>query len=367
MGWQISTISGGLTAILLLAAFESTLGQTSFTNRAAGTISLPDANTPASSPCLNGAEALSGRQFENAQQLLWLCVLSNERQPQDAVNLTFTYRALRNYTEGQTRVAAEIERAPANEDLHYVSAYLLFRTRQYEASMKELTAAYVMKQDDWRLHQLFALCFVEQKNNSYSEQEFARAIKLNPENAELYYQLSRLYYTEQRFSEALDASSRAVAISPNYAEAYDNMGLCYKANGDIPQAIESFSRAINLTERAGNKDPWPYINFAVLLEAQSPGSAISLLEQAVSIDPQNADANYYLGRSLLQNGQAENAQKYFEKTIAIDPACASAYYALATLLRARDPGRSATLLRKFEELRSQHPDDHAGPTRACSE
>lgn len=135
------------------------------------------------------------------------------------VNLTFTYRALRNYAEGQARVVAEIERTPANEDLHYTSAYLLFRTQQYSLSIKELVTAYMMKQDDWRLHQLFAMNFVEEKKDAYAQQEFIRAIKLHPEDAELYYQLSRLYYTEQRFSDALEASSRAIAISPDYEEA----------------------------------------------------------------------------------------------------------------------------------------------------
>lgn len=76
-----------------------------------------------------------------------------------------------------------------------------------------------MKQDDWRLHQLFAMNFVEEKKDAYAQQEFIRAIKLHPEDAELYYQLSRLYYTEQRFSDALEASSRAIAISPDYEEA----------------------------------------------------------------------------------------------------------------------------------------------------
>jgi tetratricopeptide (TPR) repeat protein len=234
--------------------------------------------------------------------------------------------------------------------------------------MKELAAAYLMKQDDWRLHQLFAMNFVEERSDSYAEQEYIRAIKLNPSDAELYYQLSRLLYTEQRFNEALAASSRAITISPNYAQAYDNLGLCYEANGDIPHAIDSFSRAINLTERAGNTDPWPYINFAILLTTQSPGAAIPLLKQAIAIEPQNADANYYLGRSLRQIGQVADAQGYFEKTIEIDPDCKSAYYALSTLLRAHDPDKSGILMRRFEELRSRNPaQDHAGSSKTCNE
>ena len=227
-----------------------------------------------------------------------------------------SYRALKNYAEGLKSVDAALKRTPENEDLHYISAFLYFRTQQYSLSMSELSTAYRMKQDDWRVHQLFALNFIEDKNNqsdSYAEQEFGRAIKFNPQNAELYYELSRLYYTQQRFSEAIAASSRAIAISPNYAEAYDNLALSYQASGDIPRAIEGFSCAINLMAQSGNSDAWPYINYAVFLENDSPGSAIPLLKQAITIDPQNAAANYHLGRCLSKVGQPTEAIGYYER------------------------------------------------------
>ena len=308
------------------------------------------------SSCLAGSAAAGNRQFEIAQPLLWQCVVTEERTPQDAVNLTLTYRALKNYADGMKRVDSALKQMPDNEDLHYISAFLLFRTQQFSQSMDELSAAYRMKQDDWRVHQLFAMNFIEERGNqsdSYAEQEFARAIKLNPQDAESYYLLSRLYYTQQRFSEAIAASSRAILISPNYFEAYDNLALSYQAVGDVPRAVEAFSRAINLTAKTGNSDPWPYINYAALLEDQSPGAAIPLLKQALAIDPQNADANYHLGRCLNDVGQLTEAQSYYERTIAIDARYDRAYYALSTLLRSKDPARSAELLRKFQELKNQ--------------
>ena len=195
------------------------------------------------SACSMGATAVGDRQFGAAQPLLWQCILNAERQPQDAVNLALSYRALKKYAEGLKSVDAALKRTPENEDLHYISAFLYFRTQQYSLSMSELSTAYRMKQDDWRVHQLFALNFLEDKNNqsdSYAEQEFARAIKFNPQNAELYYQLSRLYYTQQRFSESIAASSRAIAISPNYAEAYDNLALSYQATAIFRAQLKAF-------------------------------------------------------------------------------------------------------------------------------
>ena len=331
-------------------------------------LGVPTPEPQRQSPCSTGDSAFLRRQFDVAQPLLWLCVVSGERQPQDAVNLAYTYRDLHNYAEGQSRVTAEIEHYPSNEDLYYVAAYLLFRTQQFSQAIKELTAAYLMKQDDWRLHQLFAMIFVEQKDYVNAEHEFVRAIKLNPKNAEVYYQLSRLYYTDQRFSEAVAAAGRAIEIWPNYFEAYESLGLGYQANGDIKRAIESFSRAINLDHQGGNSDPWPYINFAMLIDSQSPASAIPLLQQAIAIDPRNADAEYYMGKSLRAIGQPEQAQQHFESAIQLDPACKSAYYALAALVRRRDQQRSAELMSKFKELlKDQQEQDHAGSFRACSQ
>ena len=292
-------------------------------------------------------------------------MVSPEREPQDAVNLTLTYRDLNNYFDGLKIAKAQIAQAPDNEDLHYVAAFLLFHLRQFPDSINELATAFRLKQDDWRVHQLFALNFIEQgskQSDSYAEQELARAIKLNGKNAELYYELSRLYYTEQRFSESVAAASRAIAISPNYAEAYDNLALGYQAMGDIPRAVEGFSRAINLTAKAGNGDPWPYIDYAALLEDQSPGAAIPLLRQATAIDPRNAEANYRLGRCLNDVGQLKEAQAFYEQAITIDPTYQAAYYGLAVLLRTTDPARSADLLKKYQALRSQKAAQPQGGT-----
>ena len=310
------------------------------------------------SPCKSGAGAVGKRQFDTAQALLWECVVSDERQSQDAVDLTLTYRALRNYADGMKRVEGALKQMPQNEDLHYISAVLLFRTGRFSESTAELTTAYQMNPSDWRVHQLFALNFIEQKgekSNSYAEQEFARSLKLNPKNAEAYYQLSRLYYTEQRFSESIAASSRAVTIYPDYAEAYDNLALSYQAIGDLPHAVEAFSKAINLTSQSGNGDAWPYVNYAAFLEDQSPASAIPLLRQAIAIDPENAEAHYRLGRCLNDLGEFDQAQGSFERAIAINPKDDRAYYALAVLLRAKDPSRSAELMKKFQALRLSSP------------
>lgn len=73
-----------LTTALLLTASDSAFGQTPATNGASETINRPSTKAPAPSPCSMGAEDLLKRQFDAAQPLLWLCVLSDERQPQDA-------------------------------------------------------------------------------------------------------------------------------------------------------------------------------------------------------------------------------------------------------------------------------------------
>ena len=88
-----------------------------------------------------------------------------------------------------------------------------------------------------------------------------------------------------------------------------------------------------------------------------------MLKQAITIDPQNAAANYHLGRCLSKVGQPTEAIGYYERAISLDSNYDLAYYALSMLLRTPDPDRSAALLRKFRELKSQktaHQSDSTG-------
>ena len=308
-------------------------------------------------PCPRGEEAFAARKYSPAQEALWDCVLSGSPSPQAAHHLALTYREIRNYDAGMRRVEAALAQSGKSVDLLYLSAYLHFRMRRHDDSLRLLSEAYRMNRSDWRVHQLFALNYVVLDIKDGALAEFQAAIALNPRNAELHYQLARLYHSENRIAESIEESNQALALFPGYPEAYENLGLCYEALSDKRRGMDNFQRAIAETEKLGLRNEWPFVNYAEFLVKQDePDAAVRALARALELNPNSAKAHYFMGRALRKLGQTTEARTFLERAIQLDAGDPGAYFELGMLLtRLGDPAAAKPLLDRFQELKKSAP------------
>jgi tetratricopeptide (TPR) repeat protein len=308
--------------------------------------------------CAQGETLFNDQNYPQSQDALWQCIITGAQTPDNALHLAWTYRDLKNYDQGLARAADALKQDPHNEDLLYLAAFLHFRRGELEASVGFLNQAYRLKPDDWRIHQLYALNFVEVGWSAAVEQELERAIKLKPDMPELYYQLARYYYTMSKFEKAISASAKALELSPDYANVYDNLGLSYAGLSDPARAAENFSKAIAINEQQHRKDEWPLVDYGAFLEDQDLTKAQLTLEHALQMNPANATANYELGRTMQRLGRDAEAEKYLTAAIKIDPSYTSAYWILSNLVRKRgDRALAAKYLEQFKELKDKDQKD----------
>lgn len=303
-------------------------------------------------PCRAGLDQYSSANYTVAQDFLWACVESHQGTATHALYLALTYRSLKNYEPGLERVNAALQRSPQDVDYLYLAAWLRYRRNETKDSMILLSKAYRLAPKDWRLHQLFALNYISFNMLDAAKLSLLQAIALNPKNAELHYQLGRLYYTQNRFEDSIESMKSALSILPDYPEVYDSLGLTYEALRDDKQAAVSYAKAIDLNRKRGIRDEWPFIDYgAFLIARESPQESLTLLSQALNINPTSAKANYHMGRALRALERKIEAEKYLEKAIELDPSFSSAYYQLAILVRDRgDRDRFKSLISEFTAL-----------------
>lgn len=305
------------------------------------------------SSCLKGEDFFNSRNYSAAQNYLWDCVIAGAPSERFALHLTWAYRETKNYDDGLSLSLHALEASPENEDLLYVTAFLYFRRGEFEKSVGMLNKAYKLHGSDWRIHQLYALNFVEVGWSFAAEEEFNRAIDLNPDLPELHYQLARYYYTVDLFEKAIVANRKALALAPSYIAAYDSLGQSYAGLGNKKSARENFTKAVELVRTTSASNEWPLVDYASFLTNDSPGQAIALLKEALVMNPHNATATYELGRALRFVGRNSEAEVYLGKTVELDPSYTEAYYILSILARKRGAVALANdYLGKFEELRS---------------
>ncbi len=146
-------------------------------------------------------------------------------------------------------------------------------------------------------------------------------IALEPEDPAPWRLLGQLYLQQQKPDEALEAFEQAYEVNPNdfetvlaLADLYRQTGREDDANGLLDRAMavenatitELLTRAAPLYSRAG-------------ADAEAALAATRLLERAVEIAPDNAEALLMLGDLRFQQGRYEEAARLLERALAHNP------------------------------------------------
>jgi tetratricopeptide (TPR) repeat protein len=181
-----------------------------------------------------------------------------------------------------------------------------------------------------------------------AEKQFRQAIQLDPKFVAAHYFLARLLYTRNRFDDAIQESKATIALSPDFVRAYENLGLCYEGKDDPKQAEYWYREAIDRNSEAAVKTEWPLLDLATLLiQNEKIEEARPFLQQALALNPENAQSHFQMGILLEKSGDLRNALAQLHTAVKLDPKLASAYYRAARLCKKLGRGQEAQ--RDFEK------------------
>jgi TolB-like protein/Flp pilus assembly protein TadD len=159
------------------------------------------------------------------------------------------------------------------------------------------------------------------------------------------------------------AAQRDPTFSAAHAGEAIALGLLWNNHGDGDPA-DPFALAERAARKAIGLDPQSSDANAALgrtlmlratFEGAAPGDARRYLEQAVTLDPGNAVALYWLARFEVREDNAERALELFDKVLEVDPLEFIAGSARAELLSSL--GRGEQALAEMERLAQVYPDN----------
>ncbi len=190
------------------------------------------------------------------------------------------------------------------------------------------------------------------KNRQNAEQDYLKALELNPTSAEAYNNLGALYIDMGRNLEAVDRLASALAFEPNYFTARMNYGIALYRTGRSIDALENFNRAALLRPR----DPLVLLNRALAYyDMGQYESAVEDLSYLLSINPDDVRAYLERARALIKMGYPANAYADLEMAVTIKPTYALAYYYMGDLMfRKGETDKALGLLVKSKELANQY-------------
>ncbi len=260
--------------------------------------------------------------------------------------------------EDHARALPLFERVVALDPQHMQARQLLAVCRLYTGQLapaiRDLEVLHAASQRDTQI--LFLLGFAYLKNR---DQEKAKAIfeqmleAAGPARAQ--FMLGRAYYEAAIFETAEQSFREALRLDPSLPGVHLELGKVYISQRRTDDAI----RELQLVLKENPNDPDAnYFLGGVLVQLESRyGDAIPYLERARKLKPDAWAAYYYLGKAQLKLEHPAEAVVLLERAVELNPDEASAYYQLGQALRicgkAAEAGRA---LRRFRELRAAETD-----------
>jgi tetratricopeptide (TPR) repeat protein len=175
----------------------------------------------------------------------------------------------------------------------------------------------------------------------------SRSLARRPGDAQLEQMLALSWFNANEYGKAADALVDLPGRSSNRALQY-TYGVALVRSGRAEEAERVFSRLL-----AGNAD-WPELNVLLAQANASQGdfnTAVELLEQALDLDPEVAEAHGTLGEIYMRKGELEKAEQELRLELLSHPGDTRTMFTLATVLdMAREQTEAMTILRALLDL-----------------
>jgi tetratricopeptide (TPR) repeat protein len=184
-----------------------------------------------------------------------------------------------------------IVKDPQNASAYYGRARAHFLQKKLDFAKSDILEAIRLNDNLWQAHALLGVILDTEKDYPEAEDEYIKALLIQPDSATVYNDLGVSRYVAGRFDKAADAFLKAFNIDPGNRRICNNLGLALYRLGNPEDALEAFKK--------GGSDAAAYNNIGYLqMKDKKYNSALAALEKAIDANP----SSYY-----------ERAQKNLDK------------------------------------------------------
>lgn len=208
---------------------------------------------------------------------------------------------------------------------------VLLRMSQYSHHTNDLPHAeagyrQVLEIQPEHAQALYGLSAIAQRQGKEEDAEklLDRLLEIEPNNIKAWFGLGTLHLTHERLSSAEKAYRQALSYQPNEKMAmaiYHNLGYALQQQNKLDEAIDYYKKARELQPDSIEAE----VLWANALHLQSKLSPEQQLHYA--------QVNLHLGRKRRQANDLQVAQEYYRQATTLNPDLAEAHYYLGRLLQ----------------------------------
>ncbi|MEZ5344010.1 MAG: tetratricopeptide repeat protein [Pyrinomonadaceae bacterium] len=168
-----------------------------------------------------------------------------------------------------------------------------------------------------KLNNLGVKAITEKSDDELAISYFERAIAKNSMCSECRINLGRAKLRQGKSDEAIRIFSDVLRTDPKSKDAYSSLGEAFSRAGKDKQGIEAYDKAV---QNGASDDPVTLTNYAISLNNEREyKKALNILDAALKLDPNLAEAHTNRGTVLFNMGKIKKALDAFREADRLSP------------------------------------------------
>ncbi|HEY8187473.1 MAG TPA: tetratricopeptide repeat protein [Pyrinomonadaceae bacterium] len=239
--------------------------------------------------------------------------------PEVLVDLAIAHFSAQQYEQALVPASKALAIAPDNAGVHQMLGKTYFMLSNLDKSIAELEIAARMAPSDIDVAYTLAIAYLRNSQPVAAKRIFESLIKNFGDKPQLHVLIGRAYRQADLLPDAVEEFKKAIALDPSFPRAHYYLGITYlldEGQSKTNEALEEFK-----IEVAANPDEF-FANYylGVVYNFQRQWDlAITFLQKASTIQPNNPDPYFQLGQAYQELNNHEKAIEVLRKTIALNP------------------------------------------------
>lgn len=181
---------------------------------------------------------------------------------------------------------------------------------------------------------------------------FDEALTYNKRNAPAYFGLAEIAAAGEKDTDALANYEKALDSDRELTEIFVPLGILYYQSGNFEKADELLTKSVNIEPN----DPQAQYFLGLVRSLQNNDTAaLAAFNKAKSLDPKLAEAFYYAGETQTRLGNRDAAISDFRAAIALRENYFEAWYGLGTVMF--EKGSFDEAIKAFEKAKTLRNDN----------
>lgn len=219
-----------------------------------------------------------------------------------------------------------------------------------EAGLKEVEQALADDPENQALLFKKARLQFHKKNYKIARRVMDDLVSRDSTNKHYRYWFGKVHWKLNYPKGAIREMKKALAYDPEFKKAHLDLGKIYFYGKEREKSFDHLNEALRQDKYLAEAYLWKGLNYK---EMDKPEEAISNLQTAVEIDPDNFRAQFYLG-ALHEADQPEKALAYYQNAARIKPGNLKAQYGVG--ITRQKIGKTEKAIETYHDILKQNPE-----------